>query len=312
MMAVQAQYPSNVLLLNTNTNNNNNNNNNDLHDYSSSQPHQPPPSIGRKRPREHQNPNAINEILAYQSQPHQLIHQTHLHNQNNVVSTGLRLSFSSHQQQTLQLQQTSSLNSSSSSILSQQLASQIKQQRHEIDQFLQAQGEQLRRSLADKRQTHFRALLTAAEDTLARSLKDKEEQVQKATRRNAELEARAAHLTAQAQLWQAKAKAQEATAASLQAQLHHAIMNAAAGGPFTAEDGSAGVMSCAEDAESAYVDPERVAAPGPRCRGCEKRVASVVVLPCRHLCVCGECERHFRACPVCLTVKNSTVEVFLS
>ncbi|MED6157833.1 hypothetical protein PIB30_027220 [Stylosanthes scabra] len=306
MMAVQAQYPSNVLLLNNNTNNNNNNNN-DLHDYSSLQP---PPSIGRKRPREHQNPNAINEP------PYQVIHQTHLHN-HNLVSTGLRLSFSSlqphQQQQALQLQQTSlNSSSSSSSLLSQQLASQIKQQRHEIDQFLQAQGEQLRRSLADKRQTHFRALLTAAEDTLARRLKDKEEEVQKATRRNAELEAQAAHLTAQAQLWQAKAKAQEATAASLQAQLHHAIMNAGGGGPCTAEDGGAGVMSCAEDAESAYVDPERVAAAGPRCRGCEKRVASVVVLPCRHLCVCGECERHFRACPVCLTVKNSTVEVFLS
>ena len=73
-----------------------------------------------------------------------------------------------------------------------------------------------------------------------------------------------------------------------------------------------GVEGQAEDAESAYIDPERVVVAGPKCRGCVKRLASVVALPCRHLCMCTECDRHFRACPVCLTVKNSTVEVYLS
>ncbi|XP_015963450.1 E3 ubiquitin-protein ligase BOI [Arachis duranensis] len=250
-MAVQAQYPSNLLLLNTNNSNNND-------DYSSAL--QPPHQLSRKRPRQ-PTPIPIPNNLMNQFNPPPPPPQQQQHQNQNVVSTGLRLSFSS--QQRLQWQQTSSL-------LSQQLADQIKQQRHEIDQFLQAQGEQLRRSLADKRHNHFRALITAAEDTLARRLRDKETEVQKATRRNAELEARAAHLTAEAQLWQAKAKAQEATAASLQAQLHHAIMNAACGGGAgaagTADDAAAGVMS----------------------------------------------EMHFRACPVCLTVKNSTVEVYLS
>lgn len=138
-------------------------------------------------------------------------------------------------------------------------------------------------------------------------------EVEKATRRNAELEARAAQLSVEAQVWQAKAKAEEATAASLQAQLQQAIMSGAA------EMRDEGGLSCAvggegqaEDAESAYVDPDRVEAGGPKCRGCGKRVASVVVLPCRHLCMCTKCDAHFRACPVCLNLKNSTVEVFLS
>ncbi|MCI21314.1 E3 ubiquitin-protein ligase BOI-like, partial [Trifolium medium] len=84
----------------------------------------------------------------------------------------------------------------------------------------------------------------------------------------------------------------------------------------TGEEAGGGGVSCAvegqaEDAESAYIDPDRVVvvteARG-KCRGCEKRVASVVVLPCRHLCICTECDAHFRACPVCFTLKNSTVE----
>ena len=187
------------------------------------------------------------------------------------------------------------------------------------------QGEQLRRALAEKRQRHYRALLSAAEEAVARRLREKEAEVEKATRRNAELEARAAQLAAEAQVWQAKARAQEAAAASLQAQLQQTMMAPAGPGAHGGDDGGAGV-SCAvegqaEDAESAYVDPDRVVvvateaattAARPKCRGCGRRVASVVVLPCRHLCICTECDAHFRACPVCLTLKNSTVEVYLS
>ncbi|KAI4327216.1 hypothetical protein L6164_019704 [Bauhinia variegata] len=339
-MAVQAQYPSNVLLLNSKKGQ-------EGHDYSL----QPQPgglldqshmlfnnrgTNSRKRAREattaigasQTHPDAINPF-SLQSQPPQLIELSQLHNQQqNVVSTGLRLSFGDHQQQRLQLQQQQQqqqhgCHSAFLSLLSEGFASQIKQQRDEIDQFLQAQGDQFRRALAEKRHKHYRALLSLAEESLARRLREKEVEVEKATRRNAELEARAAQLNVEAQVWQAKAKAQEATAVSLQAQLQQAIMNGTAmggqdkrGGGCVAEDGglscALGAEGQAEDAESAYVDPDRLVLSGPKCRGCGKRVASVVVLPCRHLCICTECDTRFRACPVCLTVKNSTVEVYLS
>ncbi|CAJ2635131.1 unnamed protein product [Trifolium pratense] len=362
-MAVQAQYPSNVLFLN-----NNNRNGQEGHDeYSSLQP-QPPGGRGgslglslldhphnilcnntstnssRKRGRETTTGgtgttenNVINHqylsLQQQQPQPSQIIHLSQLHNhqqqqqQQNVVSTGLRLSFDDHhqQQQRLQLQlhqhqqsqqqqQQDCHSSTFLSLYSQGLISQIKQQSHELDQFIQAQGENLRRTLAEKRQRHYRELLNAAEEAVAQRLREKEAEFTKARRKNAELEARAAQLTMEAQLWQAKARAQEATAASLQAQLQQTIMCQ------TGEEAGAGGVSCAvegqaEDAESAYIDPDRVVvvteARG-KCRGCEKRVASVVVLPCRHLCICTECDAHFRACPVCFTLKNSTVEVFLS
>ncbi|XVF10955.1 hypothetical protein REPUB_Repub07fG0227800 [Reevesia pubescens] len=269
--------------------------------------------------------------FSLQTQPPQLIDLSQLH-QPNVVSTGLRLSFGTDQQQNLQQNQNQNqrfqqqqhqqnLVSNSSaflSIVSDDLGTQIKRQREELDQFLQAQGEELRRTLAEKRHRHYRALLGAAEESVARRLREKEAEVEKATRRNAELEARAAQLSVEAQVWQAKARAQEATAASLQAQLQQAIMS---GGAVTAQDSrrgeeglncAGGVEGQAEDAESAYVDPERYAASGPACKACRTRVASVVLLPCRHLCLCTECDRVAQACPLCLTVRNSSVEVFLS
>ncbi|TYH41964.1 hypothetical protein ES332_D11G030400v1 [Gossypium tomentosum] len=342
-MAVQAQYPSNVLLLNRSGQERNefplqqqaggvfldqshshmllNNNNNNP----------------RKRGREVAGAAITAPINSYsmQTQPPQLIELSQLHHPN-VVSAGLRLSFGDQQQKLQQhqnqnqnqsyrqqQQQQQNLVSNSSVFASDDLVTQIKRQRDELDHFLQAQGEELRRTLAEKRHRHYRALLEAAEESVARRFREKEAEVEKAKRRNVELEARAAQLGAEVQVWQAKAKAQEVTAASLQAQLQQAIMNGGAG--LTQQDSRRGGeewRKCAggeseaqaEDAESAYVDPERVvaAASGPCCKACRTRVAAVVLLPCRHLCLCTECDRVAQACPLCLTLRNSSVEVFLS
>ncbi|KAG2676527.1 hypothetical protein I3760_12G056900 [Carya illinoinensis] len=346
-MAVQAQYPSNVLLLNRNGK--------EGHDYSlQTQPgglldqsHMLLINNGvgannnpRKRAREvaqstgvSSSPH-INPMFSLQSQPSQLIDVSQLHNNNiqqpNVVSTGLRLSFGEqrqqqHQRQQLQQQQQNVCHSSSpfSSLIAEDVAAQIKQQIDEIEQFLQAQGEQLRRTLAEKRQRHYRALLAAAEGSVARRLREKETEVEKATRRNAELEARAAQLSVEAQVWQAKAHAQEVTAATLQAQLQKAIVSGGGGGASPAGDSRKmeDTLGCAvggvegnyvEDAGSAYIDPDRVVVSGPRCKACRKRVASVVLLPCRHMCICTECDQVAQACPLCLTMRSSSIEVYLS
>ena len=93
----------------------------------------------------------MNPIFSLQSQQApQLIDLSQLHNNNhqpNVVSTGLRLSFGDQRQQQLQHQQQQQqqqqhvCHSSSPflSVITEDYASQIKQQRDEIEQFLQAQ-----------------------------------------------------------------------------------------------------------------------------------------------------------------------------
>lgn len=230
------------------------------------------------------------------------------------VLTGLRLAsgeqLQQQQQQNLSRQAFSSPQSSLLlSVLSEDFAAPIRQQRDEIQQFLQAQGEELRRTLAEKRQRHYRELLGAAEVSAARRLREKDAELEKAVRRNAELEALAAQLSAEGQAWQTRARAQEAAAAALQAQLQQAVMSGA-GGKQAVELGGGE----AEDAESAYIDPERVEAmgSGPCCKGCRKRAATVVVLPCRHLCLCTECGVVAQACPLCLTVRQWMLEVVIS
>ncbi|KAE8713782.1 hypothetical protein F3Y22_tig00110206pilonHSYRG00479 [Hibiscus syriacus] len=319
-MAVQAQYPSNILLLNRGGQ--------EEHEFSLQQ------QTGgvfidqshmfsnnnntRKRGREVAIITPINSF-SLQTQPSQLIDLSQLH-QPNAVSTGLRLSSGDQQQNLQQTQNHCYPQQQQLSLLSNSfddLGTQIQRQREELDQFLQAQGEELRRVLVEKRQRNYRALLGAAEESVERRLREKEAEVEKAKRRNAELEARAAQVRVETQVWQAKAMAQEATSVSLQAQLQKAIMS---GGAAVTHDGkrgndglncAGGMQRQAEDAESAYVDPDRVVLTGPACKACGTCVASVVVLPCGHLCLCTECDRVAEACPLCLTVRNSSVEVLL-
>ncbi|KAL5717331.1 RING-type E3 ubiquitin transferase [Ranunculus cassubicifolius] len=183
------------------------------------------------------------------------------------------------------------------------------QHRDEIDQFLQLQGDQLRRTLAERRQTHYHALLTAiSESQTTKRLREKEGEMQKALRRNAELEQRAAQLRVEAQVWQNKARKHESIAAALQVQLQQAMMSLGAQNNNREEE-----CSGAEDAESAHVDPEREKeSDRPSCKACRKSVACVVLLPCRHLCVCTKCNSEVDTCPVCFAYRSASVEVYLS
>eukprot|EP00262_Sarcandra_glabra_P000230 TRINITY_DN10304_c0_g1_i1.p1 TRINITY_DN10304_c0_g1~~TRINITY_DN10304_c0_g1_i1.p1 ORF type:complete len:300 (+),score=15.05 TRINITY_DN10304_c0_g1_i1:124-1023(+) len=250
-------------------------------------------------------------LFSLQTQPSQptIVNLAQLHNQNpSMVSTGLRLAFEDQQHH----QNTNLFPSNMiSSCLPEDFSAQIKQQRDEIDQFLQTQREQLRRTLAEKQQKHYRALMGAVEESAERRLREKEAEVEKATRQNADLEERAAQLKVEAHVWQAKARDHEAAAVALQAQLQQAIMRVGAQDNRDEVGCAGGETQHADDAESAYIDPDRPVSV-PVCRACLTRAVSVVLLPCRHLCLCTTCDAAVDACPVCFSVRSASVEVYLA
>ncbi|XP_008799430.1 BOI-related E3 ubiquitin-protein ligase 1-like isoform X2 [Phoenix dactylifera] len=224
-----------------------------------------------------------------------------------VVSTGLRVALED-QQQYQNPNQSNPLFSSSlfSPVLSNDLTPQLNQDQQEFDRFLRAQGEQLRRTLAEKRHRHCASMLCAAEAAAARTLREKEAEVDRAVRWRTELEGRLARLKEVSLAWQAKTMADQEAAAVLQAQLQQAQAAAAA----AAEERETECRDPrAQDAESAHVDPDR--APSAMCRSCREAPASVVVLPCRHLCLCPDCGAA-HSCPVCHCATTGSLHVFFS
>ncbi|KAL1200631.1 E3 ubiquitin-protein ligase BOI [Cardamine amara subsp. amara] len=309
-MAVQAQqYSSNFFFLNSNGQ--------EANDWSL-QPHQDihfnfnkaEVVHSRKRSREVSSVAAAAPMNPPPPKPAQVIDlsellQNHNREASNVVSTGLRLS---HEQSQNQEQLLSSL-----SLLPGDLAGKIKRQRYELDRFIQTQGEELRRTLAENRENRYVELLCATEDLIGRRMREKDAELEKATRHHAELEARAAQLAEEARTWQLRAATREAEVSSLQAHLQQAIVSRSKAARQSTIGGGDGDAEEADDAESVYVDPERSEMIGPSCRICRRNYATVMALPCRHLVLCKGCDGGaVRLCPVCFAVKNSGVEVLFS
>ncbi|KAK1618991.1 hypothetical protein QYE76_024508 [Lolium multiflorum] len=290
----------------------------------------------RKRSREAMaappTPAAVKEeyinLFALQQQQQQPAQFFNIHNSHRVasaspspapaarVSTGLRLALDE-QQQRHQQQMTSSLCYAASpspspfGSLPDELAGHMKQHGEELDRFIREQGEQLRRAIADRVRHHNRALLVAADKSASRRLREKSLEAEREARRGAELEERLARLRAEAAAWQAKALSEQATAVALHAQLQQASCE-----ELAADGGDAG--GPAESSASAYVDPRRAGCGAERaCQGCRRGPATVVLLPCRHLSLCGGCVAAGEmdaalACPVCRCVRTGSVEAILS
>lgn len=160
------------------------------------------------------------------------------------------------------------------------------------------QSDQLRRSLIGKRQKQCGTLVAAVERIATRRLREKESERERVARRNAELEEKVGQLLAEARFWQAKAQAQEAIAATLQARLTERAQQ------------SSRVADEVDDAESSTSEPDH-----PErglCRACKKMEASVVVLPCRHLSICSFCAQSLGACPLCRCVRTACIQAYLS
>ncbi|KAK1682912.1 hypothetical protein QYE76_043760 [Lolium multiflorum] len=198
------------------------------------------------------------------------------------------------------------------------LLSTLSHQCTEIDALVRVETERMRAGLEEARRRHVRALLSAAERAAAGRLRAAEAALELARCRNATLSERLGQISAEGQAWIGVAKSHEAAVAGLRATLDQLLQSACAA------EGAAGEGADAEDARSccfetpvggddagddgdAASNKSRVA-----CKACGAGESCVLVLPCRHLCLCPACDAAVDTCPVCAATKNASLHVLLS
>lgn len=139
----------------------------------------------------------------------------------------------------------------------------------------------------------------AVEEAVAMKVKEKEMEIDKKLSETVELENSVEHFKAEARRLRERVEHLEPAVRSLRLELREARRR------YVEE------AVVVEDAESSFVDPDRVALVRLECKACRQRRATVMVWPCRHVCVCAVCEAVTTVCPVCWSVKSTSIVIRL-
>ncbi|XP_031129857.1 probable BOI-related E3 ubiquitin-protein ligase 3 [Ipomoea triloba] len=200
----------------------------------------------------------------------------------------------------------------------------LQQYQSEIYRIVSNHTKKLRMELEERQKQEARILVAAIGEDVMKKVREKDEQIQTLGKLNFALQERVKSLYLENQLWRDLAQTNEATANSLRSNLEQVLAHVAddrllagAAAAAPAEDAE----SCCDSNEIAAAQPERSTAGADpeqnsgsrKCRSCGERESSVLLLPCRHLCLCTVCGSTLhRTCPVCNSNMNATVHVNMS
>lgn len=169
--------------------------------------------------------------------------------------------------------------------------------------------------MRDIKRRHITSFLTAIENGVNKKIREKDIEIENINRKNKELVERIKQVATEAQNWHYRAKYNESVVNFLKTNLQQAL---SLGTDQTKE----GFGDSEMDDTASCIDPNNFLGvmSGSRqdhnssmiCRVCKVKEVRVLLMPCRHLCLCIDCERLVAVCPVCQLMKTASVQVYLS
>ncbi|KAL3511308.1 hypothetical protein ACH5RR_030709 [Cinchona calisaya] len=249
---------------------------------------------------------------------HKVVDRARIPNQN-PVSTGLRLSYDDEERNSSVTSANGSMTAASSLMwsVSEGIRTEFVRQNEELDQYIKSQEEYRSKGVRDMKKRHMASLLSAIEKGVDKKLQEKDLELENINRKNRELAERIKQVATEAQQWCYRAKYDESVVNILKANLQQALQGAA-------DQGKEGFGDSDNYVAASCIDPNNhLGVPGGSgkstaikgnmiCWTCKVKEVSVLLMPCRHLCLCKDCEGLVRVCPVCQLTTTSSIQVYLS
>lgn len=165
------------------------------------------------------------------------------------------------------------------------------------------QHETLVRGLTDMKERHTKSFLTNLEKGIAYKLQEKDTEIENTNRRNKELSNKIKQMGMELQNWQYRAKYSESVANVLKANIQAMAIRATDQGKEGFGDSEVdNAASVNDNLNNNHGD----------CRVCKGKEATVLLMPCRHLCLCKDCDGLVTTCPVCRVMVTGFFPINLS
>lgn len=150
--------------------------------------------------------------------------------------------------------------------------------------------------------------MNALEKEVSCRIRAKDIEIENLNQKNKELMEKMRQLAIEAQSWHLRAKQNESLVNILKNNINQVYLQGGAGvlkegcGDSVADDA---VSSCNQNGPS--LKEVMVS-----CKSCRSKEVCVLMLPCRHLCLCIECDVFVDICPVCRVQKSGSLQVYMS
>ncbi|XP_004231579.2 BOI-related E3 ubiquitin-protein ligase 1 [Solanum lycopersicum] len=208
----------------------------------------------------------------------------------------------------------------------------VQQYQLDINSIISHHTKKIRLELEEQQKHQSRMLVSAVSERVMKKMKEKDEQIQRIGKINQVLQEKLKTLYMENQLWRDLAQTNEATANSLRSNLEQVLAHVTDERLSVEEDAESCCGSSSSSNNNNNNEEEEDGNGGEEeeggvrilageaqdkrnrmCRRCGERESCVLLLPCRHLCLCTVCGSSLQdVCPVCNSNMNATVHVNMS
>ncbi|CAH9115318.1 unnamed protein product [Cuscuta epithymum] len=193
---------------------------------------------------------------------------------------------------------------------------ELQRQEAEMDRFIKVQGDQLRQAILEKVHANQLHTISYIEEKVIRKLREKEAEVENINKKNVDLEMQMEQLALEANAWQRRAKYNENLINTLNFNLQQVYAQQSKDskegcGDSEVDDTASCCHAPAIDFQLLGRESNEMKKSTMTCKVCGVHPVCMLLLPCKHLCLCKECESKNGVCPLCQSTKYIGIEVYM-